>query len=375
MKKVLLVATVQSHISQFHKPLVQMLHEHGVEVHVAARNNLAEKNGLKLDFVEKVFDIPFSRSPKSLDNIKAYKQLKKIINEGRYDVVHCNTPMGGIIARLAAKKARKNGTRVIYTAHGFHFYKGSSKKSWIFIYPIEKYFANHLTDDLITITEEDYFLASKKFKCKLHYTHGVGVDKNRYHSISIDEGLKLREKNNLDKGSFIILCTGELNDNKNQITLLKAVNEIKDKLLNFKILLAGNGKNETMLKEYVHSNKLDNVVSFLGYRRDLENFVPCVDLIVSCSKREGLPLNIVEGMLCKKNIFVSSNRGHNELIKNQNMIFNYNDYLCLSKLILLCYGNKAFFSKQIIINYEKALNFTFAKVESELFEIYFANKL
>lgn len=126
--KVLLVATVQSHICQFHKPLVNMLHEHGVEVHVAARNNLAEKNGLALDFVEKVFDIPFARSPKSKNNIIAYKQLKKIIDEGHYDVVHCNTPMGGIVTRLAARNARKHGTKVYYTAHGFHFYKGAPKK-------------------------------------------------------------------------------------------------------------------------------------------------------------------------------------------------------------------------------------------------------
>ena len=135
MKKVLLTATVQSHIAQFHKPLVKMLHDHEYEVHVAARNNLAEKNGLSIDFVDKVFDIPFARSPKSFDNVKAYIQLKKIIDDGDYEVVHCNTPMGGIVTRLAAIQARKNGTKVFYTAHGFHFFKGASKKNWIVFYP------------------------------------------------------------------------------------------------------------------------------------------------------------------------------------------------------------------------------------------------
>lgn len=127
--KVLLVATVQSHICQFHRPLVSMLHEHGCEVHVAARNNLAEKNGLKLDFVERVFDVPFQRSPFSPKNLGAYKQLKKIIDEGGYDVVHCNTPVGGVVGRLAARKSRKRGTKVFYTAHGFHFYKGARRKT------------------------------------------------------------------------------------------------------------------------------------------------------------------------------------------------------------------------------------------------------
>ena len=113
MKKVLLVATVQSHICQFHKALVEVMHEQNIEVHVAAKDNLAEKNGMKLNFVEKVFNVPFSRSPKSLDNLKAYKQLKQIIDANGYDVIHCNTPMGGIVTRLAAQKARKKGTTLI----------------------------------------------------------------------------------------------------------------------------------------------------------------------------------------------------------------------------------------------------------------------
>lgn len=170
--KVLLVATVQSHICQFHRPLVAMLHEHGCEVHVAARNNLAEKNGLKLDFVEQVFDVPFQRSPFSPKNLGAYKQLKKIIDEGNYDVVHCNTPVGGVLGRLAARKARKRGTKVFYTAHGFHFYKGAPKKNWLIWYPVEKFMCRH-TDKLITITQEDYDLASAKFPTQVERIHGV----------------------------------------------------------------------------------------------------------------------------------------------------------------------------------------------------------
>ena len=127
--KILIVATVQSHICQFHRPLVQMLHDHGCEVHVAARDNLAEKNGLKLDFADRVFDVPFERSPFNKRNLTAYKQLKKIVDDGNYDAVHTNTPVGGIVGRLAARKARKSGCKVIYTAHGFHFFKGGSIKS------------------------------------------------------------------------------------------------------------------------------------------------------------------------------------------------------------------------------------------------------
>lgn len=112
--KVLLVATVQSHICQFHRPLVAMLHEHGCEVHVAARNNLAEKNGLKLDFVEQVFDVPFQRSPFSPKNLGAYKQLKKIIDEGNYDVVHCNTPVGGVLTAGCTKSPQARHQGLLY---------------------------------------------------------------------------------------------------------------------------------------------------------------------------------------------------------------------------------------------------------------------
>lgn len=189
--KVLLVATVQSHICQFHRPLVAMLHEHGCEVHVAARNNLAEKNGLKLDFVEQVFDVPFQRSPFSPKNLGAYKQLKKIVGEGSYDVVHCNTPVGGVVGRLAARKARKRGTKVFYTAHGFHFYKGAPKKNWLIWYPVEKFMCRH-TDKLITITQEDYGLASAKFPTQVERIHGVGANSAKYRKLSEAECAALR---------------------------------------------------------------------------------------------------------------------------------------------------------------------------------------
>ena len=190
MRKILLTATVQSHICQFHRPLAEMLREQGdVEVHVAARDNLAEKNGLKLDFADKVFDMPFSRSPKSADNIKAYKQLKELINEEKYDIIHCNTPMGGIVTRLAAKKARKRGCKVFYTAHGFHFYKGASKKNWMILYPIEKLFSRK-TDKLITVAREDYETVKDKFKCAVYHLHGVGVNETRYTTVSPEEKKK-----------------------------------------------------------------------------------------------------------------------------------------------------------------------------------------
>ena len=333
--KILLTATVQSHIVQFHKPLVEMLHEHNCEVHVAARDNLAEKNGLKLDFAEKVFDVPFSRSPKSKDNIKAYKQLKKIIDEGQYDVIHCNTPMGGIVTRLAARKARKNGTKVFYTAHGFHFYKGAPKKNWIVFYPIEKFFANHYTDKLITITNEDYDLANKKFKCQIERIHGVGVDEKRYFPIQ-EEKKQLRLEMGYNENQKLILCIGELLPNKNQQMAIRMMPEILKKYPDAMLLIAGNGPEKNNLENLTVELGLQNNVKLLGYVTNLEDYQHIADMCVSCSRREGLPLNIVEAMMSGTPVVATYNRGHRELINDEQngYLVSINDNSSMTEKVL-----------------------------------------
>lgn len=368
--KVLLVATVQSHICQFHRPLVAMLHEHGCEVHVAARNNLAEKNGLKLDFVEQVFDVPFQRSPFSPKNLGAYKQLKKIIDEGNYDVVHCNTPVGGVVGRLAARKARKHGTKVFYTAHGFHFYKGAPKKNWLIWYPVEKFMCRH-TDKLITINEEDYQLARSKFPVETCHIHGVGVSVSRYHPHSAEEEEVLRKEESLSAQDFVVLCTGELNANKDQRTLIDAAVLCRDRIPELKVLLAGNGPLESTLREQISGNHAEGYIRLLGYRTDLERVVPAADVIVSCSHREGLGLNLIEGMLCGKTVIAVENRGHRELVEDgvTGYLIPAGDSRALAEVLVKLYKSGA---RQRLgqAGYEKARLYTDQNVKRELKELY-----
>ena len=181
-------------------------------------------------------------------------------------------------------------------------------------YPIEKWFARY-TDKIITITKEDYEFARKRFNTQIVHIHGVGANSDRYYPYGEEEKSRLRKEFKLLDNEFIVLCTGELNNNKNQATIIKAIAEVNKVKPNISYF-CGNGPLGNELKELTEKLNIVNNVKFLGYRTDLEKWVNLSDVIVSSSLREGLPLNIMEGMLCKKPIIASINRGHTELIND-----------------------------------------------------------
>lgn len=370
--KVLLTATVQSHICQFHRPLVEVLHAHGCEVHVAARDNLAEKNGLKLDFVERVYDLPFARSPKSPDNLKAYRQLRAILDQEHYDVIHCNTPMGGIVTRLAAQKVRKSGTKVFYTAHGFHFYKGASKKNWMVFYPIERAFAR-LTDKLITINREDHALADEKFHTDVARIHGVGVNEQRYYPVSEQEQLLLRQELGFSLEQNIILCIGELLPNKNQAMAIRMMSKILEELPDTVLLLAGNGTEKENLDQLIGQLNLEENVKLLGYCTCLEKYQRIADVLVACSHREGLPLNLVEAMLTENPVVATQNRGHCELVRHgeTGFLVERNDADAMADFTLELLRDPQKRAAMGRSAREFALQYGFENVKRELERIYF----
>ncbi|RRC93657.1 glycosyltransferase family 1 protein [Erysipelotrichaceae bacterium OH741_COT-311] len=301
MTKVLIVASVLSHVAQFHKPLIAMLKDKGCVVDVVARDNLKDKDQLQLENIDHFFNVDFSRNPFTLKNVKAYFELKKIIDENSYNIVHCNTPAASVLTRLV--HPLKRCYRLIYTAHGFHFYKGASKKNWLIYYPIEKILSK-FTDDIVTINKEDYACAVNKFYCNVHYINGVGIHTKRFHP-------KKEESKNLIPQ---ILCVGELNDNKNQLFLLEALTKIKE--TRYQLQLAGNGPNREKIEQFIKEHRMENSVNLLGYRSDLELILKDTDILVSVSKREGLPMNVLEAMYVGVAILCSDNRGHRDLIDN-----------------------------------------------------------
>ncbi|MDR7073373.1 glycosyltransferase family 4 protein [Fictibacillus barbaricus] len=311
MKKILLCATVDYHFIAFHIPLMKWCKEQGWEVHVAASGTM------NLPFVDKQYNISIQRSPLHPKNMQAYKSLKSIICNNDFDIIHCHTPMGGVLTRLAARKARKKGAKVIYTAHGFHFYKGAPIPNWLIYYPVERVLSS-ITDCLITINCEDYNLSRKhKFSAKqIKHVHGVGVDTNGFKPISKEQKLSLREEFGYSKNDFLLFYAAEFNKNKNQQLLIHAISLLKDKIPHAKLLLAGTGPLLEECKNLAARLGVFDYIDFLGYRDDLSSILPMCDLAVASSLREGLPVNVMEAMACELPVIATLNRGHKELVLN-----------------------------------------------------------
>ncbi|MCQ6275277.1 glycosyltransferase family 4 protein [Bacillus sp. V3B] len=309
-KRVLFCATVDYHFSSFHLPYMKWFKDQGWEVHVAAAGSM------DLPFTDQKFDIPIARSPFNSRNIKAYAELKNIIDHNHYKIIHCHTPMGGVLARLAARRARKNGTKVIYTAHGFHFCKGAPLANWLLYYPIEKNLAKY-TDCLITINTEDYQLAKKRFKVEtIEHVHGVGVNTDTFKPIGEEQKQQLRQMYGYQKDDFILFYAAEFNRNKNQQLLLEALAIVKEEVPNARLLLAGKGPLQIECEKLAERLGIKEMVHFLGYRNDIETLLKISDAAVASSLREGLPVNMMEAMACGLPVIATDNRGHRELITN-----------------------------------------------------------
>lgn len=312
MKKVLIIAHVISHIKAFHIPYIEWFKSKGYEVHV-----LTNAQGAELPCCDKLYDLDIERSPFSLKNLKAIKEAKKIIDAEGYELVHCHTPMGGVIGRLSSIKARKNGTKVLYTAHGFHFYKGAPIINWLLYYTVEK-ILSFFTDCIITINEEDYRKASKSFATKktaVEKISGVGVDISKFSPLTKEEKQNLKKEYGYD-GKLLLIYAAEFIKRKNHKFLIDAISEISKAHPNVKLLFCGTGILFEQMQEYAKEKGVYDFIDFLGYRTDMPDLYGISDCILTSSYQEGLATNVIEGMATGLPAVATDIRGHRDVVEN-----------------------------------------------------------
>ena len=378
MKKFLMVATVPSMIGQFNMDNLHILLKLGYEVHVACnftdtsvwtpeRIRLFKQQLSELGI--KYIQVEFARTPYDIAKlIKGYKELRTLIIREQYAGIHCHTPVAGMITRLAAHGTK---SKVIYTAHGFHFYKGAPLKNWLIYYPVEK-MCSYMTDVLLTINKEDFALAKSKMKAKrVLYVPGVGVDTEKFDSDQVHKSIK--GELGIPNGATMISSIGELNENKNHESVIRALAEIGQTVsTNIYYVIVGKGVLEEKLKRTAAESGLEEQIILTGFRTDVIDFYHSADIFVFPSYREGLSVALMEAMASGLPIAASHIRGNCDLIDLQGgNLFNPHDVSDIQKKVLdLLSLPDVELKKMGTHNKEKIKNFSRNVVQKTMTEIY-----
>ena len=310
IRKILFISNT-ANFSKFNRPFMRWFKEQNWQVDYVSAG---EEPILDCDHQ---YAISIKRNPFNVKNIKAYKELKEILLHHNYDIIHCHTPMGSVLGRLAAKSIKTPAT-LIYTAHGFHFYSNAPTINWLVYYPIEKYFAKY-TDMLITINNEDYNIAKRKFlSCKnIYKLNGLGVDLSKFGPCSKENKNRLRENFGVNKSDFVILYVAEFIQRKNHCVLIKSINSLKKKIKPLKIIFAGIGPKLDKYRNKIEAMGISETVQFLGYRHDIEVLCNIADIGISTSTQEGLPISVIEYIVSGLPVVCSRIRGHTDIITNR----------------------------------------------------------
>lgn len=313
-KKVLFVATVlKTHIFAFHLPYIKLLHDEGYEVHVAAKNDFDTPN-IVIPFCDKYYDIDFNRSPVSLKNLSAYFKLKKIMQTNNYALVHCHTPVAGFLGRMAARKLQ---SKVLYTAHGFHFYKGASCLKYIMFLEIER-LAAKWTDYIIVINNEDYEAAIKYLlpEERVSLVPGIGIDLKKYNRYNIlqNDVANIKKDIKLNKNDILITMIAEFIPRKRHKDVISALSMVENR--NIHLAFAGSGPLLDDMKKLAVLKGVAERVHFLGYRNDIPQLIKASKVTILVSQQEGLPRSVMESMALKVPVIGTKIRGTYDLLKD-----------------------------------------------------------
>ncbi|HHV84016.1 MAG TPA: glycosyltransferase family 4 protein [Tepidanaerobacter syntrophicus] len=369
--KILYVTTVSNTVNAFLIPQIRLLVDRGHQVDVAfSIVHEVDPEIAKLGC--KVHNVEFQRSPLRKENYVAYNKIKKIITDGRYDIVHVHTPVASFVTRLACRNI--HNLTVIYTVHGFHFFKGAPTKNWLLYYPLEK-LAAKWTDVVITMNEEDYISASK-MKCRrlnsVYRVNGVGVNLEKFSPVNSVVKKKLREESGFNNEDFILFYAAELNYNKHQDLLIKTINLLKNKIPNIKLLLAGDGNLQEEYEKQAKNLGLSERIHFLGYREDVSNLLKISDVAVASSRREGLPVNVIEAMATGLPLIVTDCRGQRDLVSDgeNGYVVGIDDAESFVTAIIKLYHSKDTRLKFSQKNIELSKKYSISRVMKEMENIF-----
>ena len=314
--KILYVTTISNAINDFLIPHIKQLVDMGNQVDIAC-NIVREPSPVLLELGVRIHKLPFRRTPFHWDNLKAAKEIKRLVLSEGYYIVHTHTPVASFFTRAACRNIPH--LTILYTAHGFHFYKGAPLVNRVLFYHMEKT-AARWTDGLITLNQEDYLSAGKLKLRKsdaVYYVPGVGIDFKQFVKQTTKEKGRVREIFGFHESEFILFFAAELNRNKHQDLLIDVVMLLKDKGIDVTLLLAGEGESAHKYKQLVKEKKLEGDIVFLGFRNDVPTLLQMVDVVVSSSRREGLPVNVMEAMATGLPLVVTNCRGNRDLVVNE----------------------------------------------------------
>lgn len=359
--KVLLVANVaKEHVNKFHIPTIKYLQTKGWQVDVACSMDTDVPAG------NNKYGMSWKRSPFTLDTFKGIRELKALIAENNYDIIYCHTPVGGLVARVAAKAARKKGVKVVYCAHGLHFFDGAPLINWLIFYPMEKWMAK-ITDMFITINPEDYERVKRDFNPKMmvRMIHGIGVNFDR---LNLEDRKSVRSSTRLLLGipndAEVLIYVAEILKNKNQQMLIKALKDIHDKGRKMYLLLPGPDHSKGEYKKLAEELGLSDYVKFLGWRSDIGALMAASDLCVASSIREGFGINLVEAQYCHLPVVAVNNRGHRAIIMDgeNGFLIPMNNHKMMCERVLEVMDNAALYNKLANINVDEYKSDNIAKV-------------
>ncbi len=368
MKSILYIATSDIHLRTFHVPYLEWLVSQGHTVDLAYE----DRGGISFGMARHVhrLDCPRRLHPGRLH--RAYLDLKRIIDTGDYDILHCHTPIPSALTRLAARKWRKQGGKVLYTSHGFHFYKGGPIASWLLYYPTEMLLSS-LTDCIITINAEDMACTRQPlWGAESAHIPGIGIQPRGFAPVDATDRDALRRHLGFGESDFILLYIAEFIARKNHRFIIEATTELCAAMPDLKIVFLGRGVLMDQCRALAEALGVQGHVQFMGFRTDVAHFAQIADVAISASRHEGLGIALLEQMMCAVPVVASEDRGHREFVDEGRTGFlfaqgNRQEFVTKVKAL---HDHPALRARMGAAAQEKAEEFTLAQSMHEMKQIY-----